>query len=196
VLREILRLDEKTRKPKIVFFGGPRFFHYRPNFSALLNFAGPILKLFVWAVKRRPKTSPTYKIETLTLCLAHILLTRHATAAPAAGQPHEQASRPPSSGQPHDQCTTPASSQAAASHPAPGLARAPYLLQLLAVLVRCPSAPAGPAFSVTFSGCQDATLRYVSDISSFNLAAAVGAESASMPSQPCRLLLLLPPRPD
>ena len=95
MLREILRLDEKTRKPKIVFFGGPRFFHYRPNFSALLNFAGPILKLFVWAVKRRPKTSPTYKIETLTLCLAHILLTRHAAAAQLlASRMSRQAGRP------------------------------------------------------------------------------------------------------
>jgi hypothetical protein len=97
---------KKTRKPNIVFFGGPRFFHYRPNFSTLLNFAGPILKLFVWAVKRRPKTSPTYKIETLTLCSAHIFLTRHAPATPAPpSHTSRQAGRP-----------TPASRTASAQH--------------------------------------------------------------------------------
>jgi hypothetical protein len=77
-----------------VFFVGPGFFHYRPNFSALLNFAGPILKLFVWAVKKRPKTSPTYKIKTLTFYLAHIFKTCHPATATAAAQPLEQASRP------------------------------------------------------------------------------------------------------
>lgn len=55
-----------SRKPKIVFSVGPGFFHYRPNYSTLLILAGPILKLCVWATKWRTKTSPTYKIGTLT----------------------------------------------------------------------------------------------------------------------------------
>jgi hypothetical protein len=84
------------------------------------------------------------------------------------------------------QQTAPASSRAAASHPAPGPVRAPYLLQLLAVLVRRPSAPAG----------LDRRCAQVCRISSFNLATTVGAEPASMTSQPCCLLLLVPPRPD
>jgi hypothetical protein len=161
---------------------GPGFSHYRPNFSALLNFAGPILKLFVWAVKKRPKTSPTYKIETLTLWSAHIFKTRHPAVATAAEQPLEQASRPASrtsrqAGRPAPasrtsrQALRPAARQvhgrqhlqaaelsSCFSSGARSSARAPYLLQLLAVLVRRPSAPAGPAFSASFS---DAALRYV-----------------------------------
>jgi hypothetical protein len=93
------RQGKKSRRKKrenrnSCFSVGPGFFHYRPNFSAFLNFAGPILKLFVWAVKRRPKTSPTYKIETLTFCSAHIFKTCHPAAATVAAQPLEQASRP------------------------------------------------------------------------------------------------------
>jgi hypothetical protein len=71
-----------------MFSVGPGFFHYRPNFSALLNFAGPILKLFVWAIKRRPKTSPTYKIETLTRLLTGTAPASRQAGRPATGQPH------------------------------------------------------------------------------------------------------------
>jgi hypothetical protein len=56
--------EKKQENRNSCFSVGSGFFYYRPNFLVFLNFAGPILKLFVWAVKRRPKTSPTCKIET------------------------------------------------------------------------------------------------------------------------------------
>jgi hypothetical protein len=167
-----------------VFFGGPRFFPLPPKFFGTFEFCWPNSKVICLGCKKEAQNITTYKIETLTFCSAHIFKTRHPAAATAAAQPHEQqAGRPAPASRTSRQALRPA---ARPVHNRQHRQAAEQLLQLLAVLVRRPSTPAGP----------DRRCAQVCRISSFNLATTVGAEPVSMTSQPCCLLLLVPPRPD